>query len=267
MDDKYADYLYHYTTIEKLALILKNRTIRLNPLDKMDDLQEQKTADIKNLGKYTFVSSWTDDVRENIPMWNMYTNLNSGVRIGLKRNPFVWHLTKSEDLSEFLISIPRNERVLYKTFVDLAEMIRQGVYAIQGNTGDILRQVEYTDDIKKLEPVMLEETASVDFGKLGKVKNTHWSFQREWRYLMQFVRYPYGKGNDAHQKAFFDVINGSGDLPFEYYDLDIAQEAFSKMLITPSPRMTQGNRILLDTLVEKYNPTAYIKESELLGLI
>ena len=34
------EYLYHYTSIEILALILKNRTIRLNPLDKMDDLQE-----------------------------------------------------------------------------------------------------------------------------------------------------------------------------------------------------------------------------------
>ena len=49
------EYLYHYTSIESLALILKNKTIRLNPLDKMDDLQEQKTADVENLGKFVFV--------------------------------------------------------------------------------------------------------------------------------------------------------------------------------------------------------------------
>ena len=55
------EYLYHYTSIEKLALILKNRTIRLNPLDKMDDLQEQKTADVENIGKFVFISSWTLD--------------------------------------------------------------------------------------------------------------------------------------------------------------------------------------------------------------
>ena len=45
-----TDYLYHYTSLEKLALILKNRTIRLSPLDKMDDRQEQKTSDVENVG-------------------------------------------------------------------------------------------------------------------------------------------------------------------------------------------------------------------------
>lgn len=38
MDD--IEYLYHYTSIETLALILKNHTIRFNSLDKMDDLQQ-----------------------------------------------------------------------------------------------------------------------------------------------------------------------------------------------------------------------------------
>lgn len=42
-------YLYHYTSLESLALILKNRTIRLNPLDKMDDLQEQKQQILRML--------------------------------------------------------------------------------------------------------------------------------------------------------------------------------------------------------------------------
>lgn len=58
--------LYHYTSLEKLALILRNRTIRLNPLDKMDDLQEQKTADVPNLGKFIYVSAWTSEKDESI---------------------------------------------------------------------------------------------------------------------------------------------------------------------------------------------------------
>ena len=75
------EYLYHYTSIETLALILKNRTIRFNSLDKMDDLQEQKTADLQNIGQFCYISSWTDDDTESIPMWNMYASLNLGVRI------------------------------------------------------------------------------------------------------------------------------------------------------------------------------------------
>ena len=45
-----TEYLYHYTNIESLALILKNQTIRFNSLDRMDDLQEKESADIKNIG-------------------------------------------------------------------------------------------------------------------------------------------------------------------------------------------------------------------------
>ncbi len=35
--EKYPDYLYHYTSIENLALILKNKTIRFNSLINVDD--------------------------------------------------------------------------------------------------------------------------------------------------------------------------------------------------------------------------------------
>ena len=92
------DQLYHYTSIDVLALILKNRTIRLNPLNKLDDLQEQKTADVENLGKFVFVSSWTSDDVESIPMWKMYTDPRAGIRIKLRKNPFKWHKTSLKDI-------------------------------------------------------------------------------------------------------------------------------------------------------------------------
>lgn len=46
--------LYHYTTIDTLALILKNRTIRFNRLDKVDDLEEKVVFCVVNLGQYIF---------------------------------------------------------------------------------------------------------------------------------------------------------------------------------------------------------------------
>ena len=69
-----VEYLYHYTNIESLALILKNRTIRFNSLDRMDDLQEKESADVKNIGQFCFITSWTSENTESIPMWNMYAS-------------------------------------------------------------------------------------------------------------------------------------------------------------------------------------------------
>ncbi|RHM14500.1 hypothetical protein DWZ83_02405 [Amedibacillus dolichus] len=61
------EYLYHYTNVSSLALILKNKTIRLNSLLNMDDADEVVTKNNEYLGKYCFVSSWTDLADESIP--------------------------------------------------------------------------------------------------------------------------------------------------------------------------------------------------------
>lgn len=81
-------YLYHYTTIETLALILKYKSIRFNSLANVDDLEEQESADLSNFGKFCFASCWTADAKENIALWNMYSKNGTGIRIKLPSNLF-----------------------------------------------------------------------------------------------------------------------------------------------------------------------------------
>ena len=81
--DIHPSTLYHYTNLETLALILENRTIRLMPLTGVDDRQESMTADSSRIASFVFVSCWTDDSKESIPMWRMYASLEAGVRIAL----------------------------------------------------------------------------------------------------------------------------------------------------------------------------------------
>ena len=102
-------YLYHYTTIQNLALILKNRTLRLMPLNLMDDLQEAKSKDLQDFGQFIYVSSWTDREEEAIPMWKMYTKPECGVRIGMVENPFqvidnTTHEFRDPTQEEYIIS-------------------------------------------------------------------------------------------------------------------------------------------------------------------
>ena len=75
---------HHYTSIETLELILKNRTIRFNRTDRVDDPDENDIIinDI-NIAKYLFVSCWTMEDCESIPQWSMYGNNSKGVRITL----------------------------------------------------------------------------------------------------------------------------------------------------------------------------------------
>lgn len=271
------EYLYHYTSVDSLALILKNKTIRLNTLDKMDDLQEQKTADINNFGKFFFVSSWTSDESESIPMWKMYTAPNSGVRIKLRKNPFKWTITTGADFIKKIGYIPSNQETVsfqQKTFLNLAELMKLGVYCAQAWSGDILREVIYTTDKNLLEPKVVtvdEKGTTISYGELGRYKNEHWKFQKEWRYLMSFLPMDFSFSPDKMYEEFsktaLKIISGTAALPISYFDLIIDEEYFKEMEITPSPQMSAGNRVILDDLVEKYNPNAIVRESTLVDLI
>ena len=270
-------YLYHYTSVDSLALILKNKTIRLNPLDKMDDLQEQKTADVENLGKFVFVSSWTDDPTESIPMWKLYTNSTAGVRIKLRENPFAWHGTLAKDVAAktgMQLTPDSDPEGKLPTFLDLSEMMAKGYMSAQAYNGKILEKVQYTDDLSKLEPAVVkidDGKVHLNIGSLGRYKNKHWEFQNEWRYIMTFMSMNFKVGVEMMSQMFSmsatKMTQGKEPPPFRYYDLDIDPKCFEEMEITCSPQMTYGNRVILETLVEKYNPSAKIVESELLGKI
>ena len=270
------EYLYHYTNIETLALILKNRTIRLNSLDKMDDLQEQQTADIKNIGQFCYISSWTDDSTESIPMWNMYASLNLGVRIKLRKNPFKVYDNTAEDLSKVVnisVSDNSNSKPL-QSIIPLAEMFSKGFFTIQAMNKEILFKVEYTDDKEKLYPHLLKEDGkgfSIELGMLGKYKNLHWQFQNEWRYILNFIPLNLNQPVEVSYNNFQIIANkmrlGLEKQPFPYYDLHISDKAFEDMQITLSPRISAGSRVIVENLIEKYNPVAKLSESHLIGLV
>lgn len=271
------EFLYRYTSIERLATILESRQIRLNPLDKMDDLQEQKTADVENLGKFVFVSSWTEDATESIPMWRMYTDSKAGVRIKMRKNPFARHGTNGTDVAKALPTTTvdkssSNEKI--DTFLDISQLFAGGFYSQQAWDGNLLEKVTYTDDIELLEPSTVhvsEKAIELSYAKMGRYKNTYWSFQKEWRYIMTFIPFGFQCGVDKMPAEFNLTVNrmirGVQNPPFRFYNLDIAPDCFAEMEITRSPQMTAGNKIILETLVEKFNPSAKIHESDLLGKI
>lgn len=269
-------YLYHYTNIETLALILKNRTIRFNSLDKMDDLQEQQTADINNIGQFCYISSWTDDSEESIPMWNMYASLNQGVRIKLRKNPFKTYKNYAKDLEkfQFITTSESDDSLPIYTNIPLVEMFDKGFYTAQIMKDDLLYKVEYTSDKNKLYPRILNDNAesfTLEIGLLGKYKNIHWKFQNEWRYILNIVPLNLNQPVAKSIQDFLLIANkmrlGLEKQPFPYYDMTISDEAFNEMEITLSPAISNGNRVIVENLIEKYNHSAKLEDSCLLGLI
>lgn len=270
-------YLYHYTNVDSLALILKNKTIRLNSLDKMDDLQEQMTLDKQNFGKFVFVSSWTDDETEQIPMWRMYTPKQHGVRIKLPVSPFVEYQPTAKNLSEiFNVSTtePADKTLDFKFVVHPSDIYNEEFTVVNYVKESILCQIQYTNDNSLLRPTVLDvgnKKYDMNLGKVGLYKNTYWIFQKEWRYRIMIIPISVKKmlqDHDSEMSKFqFNTMHGQASLPFSYYDLHIKDECFSDMSIMLAPDISESAKIFVELLVKEYNPHCTIEESALSNLI
>ena len=268
-----VEYLYHYTNIESLALILKNQTIRFNSLDRMDDLQEKESADVKNIGQFCFITSWTSESIESIPMWNMYASLTQDVRIRLRKDPFkVYDNDVSELPKTSNLQIGEGSSTSIKSIIPLKELFEKGFFSVQAlNLDSLLYEVQYTTDKDKLYPHLLQDNGeqfSIALQNLGKYKNTHWEFQKEWRYILNFIPLDL---NTLSYNQFTQMANdiriGQAKQPFVYYDMVIDDGVFSDMEITLSPRISAGSRTIVETLVSRFNSSAKIIDSTLKNLI
>lgn len=264
--------LYHYASLDTLALILRNRTIRFSRLDKVDDPQEQRSADSRNLGRMKLVSCWTSANEESIPMWREYAGAECGVRIQMKSYPFKQYSVSSESLGTLSSEAVLN--ALGGSFdglhLPLEDFWDRNYYFFETpHKIEMLHEVEYTNDESLLFPkvIKLFENGGLvaDLNALGVHKTTAWSYQKEWRYILTAVPI----GIDSVINGRLDQIVRANDVMLDkcdpgippYYDLAISDEAFSSMKIVSSPKMTPGNRVILDALVEKYAPGIEVADS------
>lgn len=266
-------YIYHYTTIDALMQILKNRTIRFRKLTKTDDIEESKTGDIGEAGQYVFVSCWTESNEEILPMWHMYSKEMSGVRIGLPFLPFKdysFEKIANQNIPEFS-KIEANAKQ-YRDFT-ANEMIHNLKYTIvatfyhDSTINDL--KVIYTEDENLIKPNVLTtrpNLTSIAFQNVGKYKRTYWSFQKEVRYRLLVL--PITNIEIQNQlKSSNQGDTGSSriirqaKIDIDYFDMKIEDDYFEKMIITLGIALTPEQKSRILTAVEEFNPKALVTES------
>jgi hypothetical protein len=246
-------FLYHYTKIENLALILHNKTIMFSSLNTVNDLTEGETSDYGSLGNFAFVSCWTATSKEHIPMWNMYTPNMAGIRIKLPADPFQQY---------------------GKNIVPVEEIYYRKDYFVQPVPLD-LYEIIYTNEKSLLKPQFAEvhspKKTTFNLNAVGRYKPKVWGFEKEWRYIFWIFPKPvlelgkesYSDTNFAKDGKYF----GKKEIPFNRYPLNIHNEAFEQMEIMLGPKHSDGDVAIVKALINAYNPKAKFKSSELTGTI
>jgi hypothetical protein len=254
--DRLPDVLFHYTSIETLALILETKSLRLGRLDGVNDPEEASACDLPNAATLVFASCWTSQERESLAMWRMYTPNMQGLRIALPNNPFAG----------------RHKPVRFEKGGAIQRFDGQvSVHRAKGGHGITSRYVTgpnkiyYTDDPKYRSGPSLENDGSqwtVQLHDLGMFKNTYWSFEEEWRYklLATFSEGILNDPNPASHPAFdlenYPVIETAVFVPLD-------EGCLQHMEVLLGPCITAGQEVLVMSLLEKYAPNAKLTRSEI----
>lgn len=266
-------YLYHYTNLETLALILKNKTLKFNSLLYVDDVEEAETSDMDLLGKYAYVSCWTHDSEESVPLWNMYTHDMHGVRICLPESPFKQFKFLRGEYG-FIEDVA--------TPIDFHRINEENKLSITADNPKLI-DVEYTDDKEKLFPRVKQESylGIVDdylSGKavkgefsymmkdVGRCKRLNWAFQKECRYRIIALPMGYFERQtleDPNKELIRRMENPSRQLSCDYLFLSLSDEALLNLKVLAGPKMSEGEYILLQSLLQSYCPEAVLQKSSL----
>lgn len=269
--------LYHYTSLETLALILTNKSLCFNTLLNVDDIEEAETSDMGLLGKYVYVSCWTDEAAESIPMWQLYTPNMHGVRIQLPVFPFKEHHYKAGEL---------HFKENTTSYIDLKKVFDDNKALICGNYPEPV-QITYTTDKTLLHPRTKfgdslddfnsvlgngstgkqQSKTTIRFKELGRYKNVDWQFQKEWRYWLFMAPLGIGTSSQITPKTTVDLYSLLQDKdarpPYERFFVALSEEAISQMQIVFGPRMTEAEKILAKHLLRGSGLDGKWKESAL----
>jgi hypothetical protein len=244
--------IYHYTTIDVLALMLKNKTLRFNSLTNVDDQEEAETQDEGSLKKHVFVSCWTDDEYENIGLWQMYGKNMKGIRIGI--DP-----VKIKFRSNEKIMIPVNPGItipVYAVINNIISPVENSAFIVYGNsihTGfDGKLRVKY--DLNEKYNFLVKDSehiAWLNFEDLAGRKRKEWSFQKEIRYVLFGTSTEKLDGKLTHEFVMHH-IGGKASFSCDYVDLILEDTFFDDIEVLLGPLITQSDHIICESLLEHF---------------
>lgn len=260
--------IYHYTTLENLVLILKNKTIRFNRLDRMDDPCEHRFYSYGlNWSPYTYVSCWTERDIENIPLWHMYSKGGIGVRITLDKDCIDW----DKMLKSGYLRMEYGTRPPINANQGCMKTLAIRPYTIFGdiNTSKCFHNIVYIKEMsddkiitigynKTLVNKHLSETEFENY--IGLYKDNRWDFQKEVRFRIFAVP---GIVENLSFNELSKIIEQERSNPIDHFDLPLKESALKNIKITLGPNSSESASIMLKLIIDKFAPNAKIMPSTL----
>lgn len=242
--------LFHYTTIDALALILNSKSLKFNRLDQLDDLTEAQDFSDFNPLPYIFSSSFTDDYIENIALWKMYANMETGVRLEFEstlmftpKETKINQMDNFKGLPESIITPLESKDIVnddyFVTFwrKSTDKNIGQGIF---------LEKIQYKENVQETYQEIVKNNnhnrKSLDLQLYGFYKSKYWEFQKEVRFLIYTI--PFSHDAEEFESLFID----KRPLKTTSIYVPLSDYALNNLKIVLAPKITDAARLIVKAL-------------------
>lgn len=167
--------LFHYTSADTLERILRNKNLRFNRIDKVNDRLEHRLFQDAELCRLVFVSCFSIDKMESIPMWDIYGKNSDGLRIAfeLDKPGFVQNMI---DKQGDTITSPEYELYMYGK-ANAPNM--DWTYTI------CMKDIIYDISAQERNPIRYVSGDTVIFNltPMAAIKRKEWQYEHECRMI------------------------------------------------------------------------------------
>ena len=265
MISDFPKYLFHYTNIGALSLILSTKKLKFSRLDLVDDISESENINPSFMAKYCFVSSWCESENENIALWKMYSDDMRGVCLRLPFMPFEFEYKgKKCSYSEVLNSNDLNKKINVNGYL---ELLKKNNNLLCPNLDvskneywcSIFCKIDYRPDYFETKIDLAPELSNgqiVDVLEiLGRYKHLDWKFQNECRYFFIVKNKEISSNNKEllfNREKFYESYERNAPKENAIY-IDLHEDSLSKMEILIGPKCNEGDINLINNICQNIN--------------
>ena len=249
--------IYHYTSIEKLALIFENKTLRFNNSKYVDDPNEAITKDYGSMQDYVFISCWSNESTESIPLWKIYGNNCHGVRLESdtqyihfegKETPLnginiVVENVKKEFSSDYFINLWQRDKTSFRPYFETNYSDKERI-------------------LKKDTSTKTQKSWEYQVDTAFNTKATCWAFEKEIRFILLGCSLEPEKDKNNWQLVFNNITEKK-NVSSSFVDLMLFDDFFNNLSITTGPLQSEAEKIIVHSLIQRYNQNINIHESKL----
>ena len=238
--------LSHYTSAEVLKKIISDKVLKFSRIDKVNDLLESELFGNIETSHLVYISCFSHDEFESVPMWKIYGKKDQSIRLTLE--------LVERDFSKNLIESQGN--VINPTDKEIYCFEKKGNPKADWYLTYSVKDILYKSEDMEKNPIRYYYKKSPDITRemynltpMGSIKREEWSYEKETRliaYLRNTVR-----ANETDNKR----KDGLPIPDIDYLLVPIKFDKLKSITVTFSPWMNASTKTDIKLFMEKMSRT------------